>query len=498
MAATRTFAALIDQDSVVVLDYAQEKAGFRVVDTRTDTRRSTTAEAVADTVVQLLADMKAGRGVSLSVVLQHFGSFFHTLVLPPADDEVIRPIILREIQRSFNISDPAIAYTLGGTLERREAPRAGSATVPRQVIIAGAPHMVVDALQSRFSRARIRVAGITVIPEVCRRLYDALDGSTEATALLICLANGPHVAFFVNGRLELAIDPPLALEGEAPLDSALIVDQLERGAIFLKQQSRGTVATRLLLAAPVADYEMIASTIEARTGMHVAPFGRGIGTPETVIAMGAVLAAREQERLDLYPRTPPLDVRLRRAVAGPSAVVTAIMAAAALALLWCGIQFGELRRDRNALAQLQDAVTRGVPAVASMRRSADGRARIAGIRASLQSSQADRRQLAELLSSLAAAAPVGAQLDSFSVERVPEGIKTVVFGRAVGPTGAAAVTNATGMYHYLERRSPRLKDLDFQVSSYVSAPVAPAGVSPTVQNALLFTVTFVSPSAGER
>jgi len=38
---------------------------------------------------------------------------------------------------------------------------------------------------------------------VARRLFDTLDGSTEATALLMCLPNGPHVAFFVNGRLEL-------------------------------------------------------------------------------------------------------------------------------------------------------------------------------------------------------------------------------------------------------------------------------------------------------
>jgi hypothetical protein len=498
MASTRAFAALVDQDSVVVLEYEQEKAGFRVIDTRTEARRSTTPESVADTVVHLLEEMKAGRNVSLSVVVQHFGSFFHTLVLPPADDEILRPIILREIQRSFNISDPAIAYVVGGTQERREAARAGAAIVPRQLLIAGAPKSVVTALESRFSRARVRVEVVTVIPEVCRRLYDALDGSTEATAMLICLANGPHVAFFVNGRLELAVDPPLALEGEAPLDSALIVDQLERGAIFLRQQSRGTVATRLLLSAPASDYDAIASTIEARTGMRVAPLGRGIGAPETVIAMGAVLAAREADRLDLFPRAPALDVRLRRAVSGPSAIITGVCAAALIAFLWCAVQFAGLRHERQTLVGLQEAVSRSVPALANMRQSAEGRARIAGIRAGLIASRDERHRVGNLLANLAAAAPPGAQLDSFTVERVAEGWKTVVFGRSSGPTGAAAVGNATGMYHFLQRRSPGLKDLDFQVSSYLPGPQTRAGATAASSDQLLFTLTFVALAASVR
>ena len=57
-----------------------------------------------------------------------------------------------------------------------------------------------------------------------------------------------------------------------------------------------------MTASPIslADYESLASTIEARTGMRVAELGRGIGSPESVVAMGAVLAARGTDRLDLF------------------------------------------------------------------------------------------------------------------------------------------------------------------------------------------------------
>src|SRR4051812_31597817 len=207
MAVSRSFAALIDQDSIVVLEFRQEKAGFRLIDERSVTRRFTTPELAADAVVEILRELNA-KSIALSVVLQHFGSFFHTLVVPPANDEMTRQVILREVQRSFNISDPTITYSEGPTVERRDAARAGG-QVPRQVFIAGAPRDVVDALQQRFTKARIRVEGMTVTPDFFRRLYDALDGSTEATAVLLCLHNGPHVGFFVNGQLELAIEPPL-------------------------------------------------------------------------------------------------------------------------------------------------------------------------------------------------------------------------------------------------------------------------------------------------
>lgn len=493
MAAPRTFAALIDQDSVAVLEYQQEKAGFRLMDTRSRSRRFTTPEAAADAVAELLADMNA-RNARLAVVLQHFGTFFHTLVMPAAADEVLRPAILREIQRSFNIADPAIAFTTGASVERRDAARAGG-QVPRQVFIAGAPKSVIEAIEARFARARIDVEGMTVIPEVFRRLYDSLDGSTEATAVLICLHNGPHVAFFVNGQLELAIEPPLALEGEAPLDSAVIIDQLERGAIFLRQQARGTVATRLLLSAPAADYENLASTIEARTGMRVAALGHGVGSPESVVAMGAVLAARDADRLDLYPRAPAFEQRLKSAMTGTGLLSTTSWVAAAIAAFWCAMQVLTVSRLRADVERLQNQVEQASPALAKARESIQGRERIAAIRSVLADANAERDAVARFMSIVADASAPGTRLDSIAMVRADDGLRTTLFGQSSGPSGPAAMSAATSYYRHF-RNSTRLKSLAFS-SAYVPRTPGEKGIVPPGED-LRFTVSFVAPVGVEK
>jgi hypothetical protein len=54
------------------------------------------------------------------------------------------------------------------------------------------------------------------------------------------------------------------------------------------------------------------------------------------------------------------------------------------------------------------------------------------------------------------------------------------------------------MYHFLQRRSPKLKGLDFQVSSYLPASQAQTGALASSSDQLLFTLTFVAPAATAR
>jgi hypothetical protein len=490
MSGRRNFAALIDQDSVVLVEFEQEKSGFRLVDTRTRSERFATAEAAAVAVAELLAQMRA-KNASLAIVLQHFGSFFHTLVLPPAAPEHLHAIIQREVQRSFNIADPIFAFTTGVSVERRDAARAGG-QLPQQVFVAGAPRLVIESIQERLDESRIRVEGLTVVPEVFRRLYDTLDGSSEATAVLLCLHNGPHVAFFVNGQLELAMEPPLTLEGEAPLDTAVIIDQLERGAIFLRQQARGTVATRLLLAAPADMRDALASTIEARTGMHVASLGSAIGTPESIVAMGAVLAARGDNRLDLYPRPPAFEERLKSAVTGPRLFTTTLATAAAVCAFWAAMQVLAVSRERSAVESLQAQVHRALPAVETARASAQGRERIASIRTALLAASREKSAVASLMARIAAAAQPGTRLDSLRMERVPDGLQAKLFLHATAVSGPAAMSAATGFYRYFQSQK-ELKDLDFQSTYAIPATVA----VPSAEE-LLFTVSFIAPLEGPR
>ena len=487
MASPRSFAALIDQDSVVLVEYHAERDGFRLLDIRRRSQRFAAPEDAVDAIVDMLRGMNA-KSASLSVVLQHFGSFFHTLVLPPADAETTGQIIQREVQRSFNIADPAIAYVTGAAVERRDATRAGGQT-PNQVFIAGAPRSVVDGIQARFAKGKVRVENLTVAPEVFRRLYDALDGSKEATAFLVCLETGPHVAFFVNGQLELAIEPPLTLDGETPLDSALIVDQLERGAIFLRQQARGAVATRLLLAAPTASYESLASTIEARTGMHVAPLGQGIGPAEAVVAMGAVLSARATDSLDLFPRPPAFDERLKSAMTGPGLLTTTLLTTAAVAAFWAGMQVLSVNRERNALEDVQNRVERALPALATARQSAQGRERIASIRNALADANMEKTAVTAMMSAVSSATESTTQLDSVRIVRVAEGLRTTLFGHATASSGPAAMSAASAFYRRF-RSASGLTDVAFE------SDFAPrdGGSAPGSLEDLKFTIAALSPA----
>jgi hypothetical protein len=486
MPAPRRFAALIDQDCVVLLEYRSERDGFRLLDTRARPQRFNTPEDAADAVVAMLRDMNA-KNASVSVLLQHFGAFFHTLVLPTSDPEQIRQIIHREVQRSFNIPDPIVAFATGNTVERRDAARAGG-HAPQQIFIAGAPRSVVGAIQARFAKGRIRVENLTVAPEVFRRLYETLDGSREATAFLVCLRNGPHVAFFVNGQLELAIEPPLTLEGEAPLDPAMIVDQLERGAIFLRQQARGAVATRLLLSCPAAAYEDLASTIEARTGMDVSSLGQAIGPPEAVVAMGSVLAAHAPDGLDLLPRPPALEERLKRAMSGSALLTTTLLTAAAVAAFWASLQVLAVRRETRNLEAVQSRVEAAVPALASARQSAQGRERIASIRTALHDASVEKSSIVTLMSAAATGTQSGTQLDSLRVIRVVEGIKTVLFGHATAASGPAAVSAATTFYRRFKTQSG-LKDFSFE-SAFAPRD---GGSAPAGLEELRFTISALLP-----
>jgi hypothetical protein len=176
------------------------------------------------------------------------------------------------------------------------------------------------------------------------------------------------------------------------------------------------------------------------------------------------------------------------------------MTAAAVAVFWAGIQVSSFWRASQDITHLQEQVSKGLPAVNGMRESAQGRERIAGIRSNLALSQAERQVVEGFLVNVAASAPQGARLDSIGVFRASDGWRTTVFGRASGATGAAAVNAATSLYHYLRSHSPKLRDINFQVTSYIPKDPAVAAGKPAPldsANALTFTVTFVAPAPAE-
>lgn len=466
----RAFGALIAHDGVCLVEYATERTGMRIIDQWADPARS---QSIDEALGRLRALIEA-RGVKqprVAIAIEQFGVFHHTMTLPGAADDVLTPVIRREVQRVFGVADPVIAFTRGAANERREPARADERTAPRQLLIGGAPRAVIDALASAFRGSDIRVEIATVVPKAIHSLYEATGSSLEPTAVLVCLEGGPHLAFFLEGRLELAIDPPIALEGERhPIP--MILDQVERGTVYFRQQFRGTQPSRLLLAAPPDEYDALAAALESRLAARVKPLFAGASSPTAVVAMGAVLEARHASSLDLFPHPPTTSERIARALRGPNAVVGAIAAAAGIAAIWAASQFAALNSATHDSARLDASVRQGIAQVAQIKNVAERRADVSRQLEFIRASDQEHATLTSELAEVASALPAALRLDSMQVARSKTGWATTIEGTAAGETTADAVRALNLFYSAVRSRSdvssPNLDQFDYAASKAAS------------------------------
>ncbi|HVX37973.1 MAG TPA: hypothetical protein VHB25_00270 [Gemmatimonadaceae bacterium] len=501
---SRAFGALIAHDGVCLVEYETERTGMRVVEQWTDPAR---AQSIDEALGRLraLIEARGSRQPRVAIAIEQFGVFHHTMTLPGAADDVLLPVVRREVQRVFGVADPVVSFARGGAVERREGARADERTAPRQLFIGGAPRAVADALTSAFRGSDIRVEVATVVPKAIHSLYEATGSSLEPTAVLVCLEGGPHLAFFLEGRLELAIDPPIALEGERhPVP--MILDQVERGTVYFRQQFRGAQATRLLLAAPADEFEALASTLESRLGVRVKPLFTGASSPAAIVAMGAVLEARHAAPLDLFPHPPTASQRIARALRGPNAIVAAAASAAMLAALWAASQFWALQSTRRESAALEAGVRQGITQVAPIRDVAQRRADAAKQVEFIRASTRERSTLAAELSEVAGALPAAVRLDSILVSRAKDGWATSIEGTAAGETTADAVRALDLFYSAVRGRSdvsdPNLDQFDYATPTAVGdtaakkqADAPPTSGGPvTLQFRMSFTLARVRTS----
>src|SRR6185503_9823990 len=203
----RRFGAVLSHDAVCLVEYRADRGGVRVVDQWMSTERSASIDDALTKLVTLLSARNVSRP-RVAIAIEQFGVFHHVMTLPAAGDDVLMPIVKREVQRLFGVADPVVAFTRGVMHERREPVRANARTAPIHIFIDGAPRETVAALHARLSAADVDVEIATVVPKAIHSLYQATGTSLEPTATLVCLEGGPHLSFFLEGRLELAIDPP--------------------------------------------------------------------------------------------------------------------------------------------------------------------------------------------------------------------------------------------------------------------------------------------------
>ena len=482
----RSFGALVSQDSVCLVEYAAERTGIRVLEQWTDNTRSVSIDDALARLVSLLS-ARGARNAVLALAIEQFGVFHHVMALPDAVNDVLRPVIRREVQRVFGMADPVIVFTRGLPQERREPARADARTAPRQLFVGGAPHETIEALRDKLAEPLIDVEIVTVVPKAIHSLYEASGGALEPTAVLVCLDGGPHLSFFLAGRLELAIDPPIALDGERPA-VPMMLDQIERGAVYFRQQFRGATATRFLVAAPEGEYDTLASALEERLGVRVDPLFAGTSSPEAVVAMGAVLEAQSDTPLDLFPHAPTLSERLSVLSRGPNLAVGSASAAALIAGLWALSQFATLSSVRKNTAALQDSIQRDLSAVAPMRLVAQRRSDFAHQVEFVRTSEGERSELTTTLEAISEETPLGIRFDSLRVSRTPSGWSAAINGQATGATAAQAVHNLDAFFNSVRTREgvspPNLDQFDYPAATPDSTRSASRGI------VIIFRLTF--------
>jgi hypothetical protein len=481
----RTFGALVAHDGVTLVEFQTERTGIRVANQWTDSGRSATIDEALNRLTSLIATLGIRRG-RLSVAIEQFGVVHHVMVLPPAADDVLRPVVKREVQRVFGVPDPVVAFSRGAPQERREPARADEKTAPRQLFVAGAPSSTVDALASRLAMKGWTIDIATVVPKAMHALYEMGGAPLEPTAVLICLESGPHLAFFLDGRLELAIDPPIALEGDRP-SVAAVLDQVERGAVYFRQQFRGATASRILLAAQADEYETLSSDLERRLSARVKPLVVGNASPEAVVAMGAVLEAGASSPLDHFPPPPTASERISAVIRGPNAVMLGAVAAAVIAVLWGASQYTTLMSARRENERLRLTVREAIPAVEPMRQTAERRAGVMRQIDFVRRGIGERSALSKSLAGVASSLPDGVAFDSLLVARGADAWSVRIGGVSHGNSAAQAVGGLQAFLQSLRAR-PTISGTTLDNFDYVNADSLTPSNGVRIQFHLTFNV----------
>lgn len=476
MSTERAFAAFIAHDGVTLVEHQRERGWVRAVGEWTDLRPVSSIDEAIAHMAALLSRIGV-RKPRVAIAIEQFGVMHHLMTLPRAGNDVIESIVNRELQRVFSMSDP-VAFT------RSETAGAG-ANGPQQIVVAGAPASTVDALRA-LAPAGADVEIATVVPKAMHALYELSGAAREPTAVLVALESGPHLAFFLDGRLEVAIDPPITLEGDRPAVQ-MILDQLERGAVYFRQQFRGAEATRVLLAARDDEYGQIATAIEGRFTARVQPLFKGASSPEAVIAIGAALEARREAPLDLHPHPPTLAQRAGALVRGPMRYVA--VAAAAIALIWGTAQVASLVSANHETKCLDESIASASAAVAPICAVAQRRADLVAQAQFIRGAGAERASLTRTLSAIATGSSDDISFDTLHIQRPADGWSATIEGTSQGATTTQAVYTLDALLRTIRAQhnvtSAALDDFDYPKSAADS--LRPAGGPVTIAFHLSFT-----------
>lgn len=480
----KRLAAVLTPTGAHLIRYRRRRGRLEVVRYRGEVTPRAGVEEAAKALAELI-EAEGGRGVCVALGLAGFGSCHHLLSLPPAAPELLEPIVHREMRRFYpglfeEEGAPYIDFVAAAD------PGEGSEGTLRDLLVAGLPRSTVEAVRRALAPLGSVLEHVTVVPAAVANLFDAFVGRTETAALALVADGYSALGFFHEGGLRLFTEPPMR-SGLAGAD-VVVAEQVDRGALYLRQQFRGARLRAVHLSASPAERPAILTTLQASDDVAVRQLAPG-EEPAALLALGVALNAEDERALNLLPhgmRPPSRSERLTRMV-GSIAAGVVIVAVSWWALMGVRAEAVAAERFRNH----QDTLVPRAAAFARIEPVVRERQAHATRSELLHRLIEERERIPELLWPLQAAG-TAVQMQSFNLARTADGWQ----GRLVGQVESWSSADAAAIVEALQRELARslppgavtLGDLAYGTDS--------RGGQPSAGVAVRFRMSLVIP-AGE-
>jgi hypothetical protein len=381
----------------------------------------------------------------LAVAVRGFGAVHHVLAFPPAPEDVLDPVIAREVRRlEQQLPDPVVAWTRLVEAERDQGPGAQS-----DVLTAALPRAAVTEFV-RALDAGHTLQHLTVLSSAMHRLAEEFLPPVEPSAIIAQFPDGPFLGYAVEGAIRLAVEPPVNSDDALP-DAMAVADEAELGALFVRQQFRGAQISQAIAVASDDTYPAVEEAVSSRLGVIITRLPLAGLTPGGVAAFGALLDARSSNPIAIAGVT--AERRALRGTAKVRLVANALLVVATVVGAWAASQALAARGTAKALGNARQRIEQESSSLAPARETADRRRIVRDAVAALREVQSDQAALQRGLVSISAAVPNSISLDSMVLERSAGAWQTTLGGSVVGQTSGAAVQSLGTFYRDLSKLS---------------------------------------------
>jgi hypothetical protein len=420
--------------------------GLEVVRTFGDPFGLRTPEEAADHLVSVLASAGIAHA-DISAAVRGFGVAHHTLQLPPATDDVLGPVVDREVRRlEPHLGDCVVQWMPLPALE----PVSSAAPPQRSVFAMAAPTELVGTLESRLHAAGHRLRHLTTLPVAMQRLLDQFDSGTGTIATIAPLPDGAYIAFSLAGGVRLIVEPPLP--SDVLHEAAALAEEVDLAAMFVRQQFRGVNTDRVVLVGARPSLQELKTSLSERLRAPVKQLEADNLSPVGFVALGAILDSQEAVPQSLGGIT-----RSRAVSRGLSRLETMSLAAVvvlALVGFWTIAEAVRSIRAGSALASAQQRIEQQAFGLAPARATAEQRRVVRNALEAVQLASTDRQRLQTALAGIADAARFPVRIDSLRLTRADAGWQAVLSGDVERSTNARAVQALHELYRDIPRRLP--------------------------------------------